>query len=238
MSASLLQRPLIGVTGPEVPWQPAYLAVCAGVWLGGGRPVHLAAGRRDPVREVDGLLLSGGTDVHPDRYGGSPKPDYPYDPERDAFEVRWLERARSEALPVLAVCRGTQLMNVAHGGTLHLDVRLAYEGVIRTRNPFRLLFARYPVEIREGSLLRHLTGASRLPVNALHTNSVDRVGRDLSVSAREPSGVVQAVEHREAPFYLGVQFHPELMPVSRPMRALFRGLVRAALERRSAVGIA
>jgi putative glutamine amidotransferase len=228
MAPGAPRRPVIGITGPFGPRQPLALALRACVWACGGRPYTVrtaAPGRRRPL---DGLLLAGGTDVHPELYGGVPKRAYAYDRERDELELAWLARARREGLPVLAVCRGAQLMNVAHGGSLHLDVRVAYEGVVRTRNPLRLLLARHPVTVSEGSVLHRVTGARELAVNALHTNSVDRVGEGLAVVAQEPSGVVQALEDPAAPFYLGVQFHPELLPHVRPMRALFRGLVGAA----------
>lgn len=225
-----IRRPVIGVTGPSAPRRPAHLALRACVWLLGGQPLRLSASRPEPRPPIDGLILGGGTDVHPNRYDGARKDAYPYDPRRDELEVHWLERARRDGLPVLGVCRGAQLMNVAHGGSLHLDVRAAYEGVVRNQNPLRLLFARYPVEIREDSVLHRLTGARGLAVNALHTQSVDRVGDGLTVTARETSGVVQALEAPDRPFYLGVQFHPELMPQSRPMRALFHGLLQAARE--------
>lgn len=149
------------------------------------------------------------------------------DPERDRLELDLLESARENGRPVLGICRGCQLINVFFGGDLHQDLR-GYD-----LNPSKVdgVLPKKPIRIVEGTRLHAVLGTSRTVVNSLHNQSVRDAGRGLRISAEDRDGIVQAVEHREPPFCLGVQWHPEYLPQKARQRRLFRRLVEAAKNR-------
>ncbi len=145
-------------------------------------------------------------------------------PERDTLERDLIGAALARKLPVLGICRGMQLLNVAAGGSLHQDI----EGFYEEHPAIRSVLPRKRIEIDTNSRLARILVTTRLQVNALHSQAIDRLGDGLAVSAREPSGVVQAIEQRGSEFTLGVQWHPEYLPQRPEQRALFRALIRAA----------
>ncbi len=146
------------------------------------------------------------------------------DPDRDIFEREVLDRALDRGLPVLGICRGAQLLNVHLGGTLHQDLRDFYSEIPEIRS----ILPRKQLEIRAGSRLAAVVGASPMAVNGLHHQAVDRLGRGLAAVALAPPGIVQAIEDPARPFLIGVQWHPEFLPYARRQRAIFSGLVGAA----------
>lgn len=226
----LRKRPIIGITKPEAGDTLAYWAMKLAVWLAGGEPVKVTArAPRDP-RSIDGLIFGGGADVYPKRYQGRPKEGYRYDLARGDMEASWALAARRHDLPVLGVCRGAQMLNVLAGGTLHMD--LSEFKVERHKNVLVRFFQRYPIRTRYKSKLAELSACPRrMLVNAIHSQAIDRLGAGLTVSAREPNGVIQAIEDPSHPFWIGVQFHPELLIYRAPFRRLFRALVNAAAAR-------
>ncbi|MEJ7729922.1 MAG: gamma-glutamyl-gamma-aminobutyrate hydrolase family protein [Polyangiaceae bacterium] len=146
------------------------------------------------------------------------------DADRDALEMRLLEAALARRLPVLGICRGAQLLNVVLGGTLFQDVAEFY-----VESPqVRTVLARKLVRIEPASRLAGHLGVTSCTVNALHHQAVRGLGRGLTVAAREPNGIVQAIEEPSYPFCIGVQWHPEYLPQHRLQQALFAGLVAAA----------
>ena len=146
------------------------------------------------------------------------------DVERDSLERRVLDDALARDLPVLAICRGAQLLNVHCGGTLFTDLRAFYEEVPQIRS----VLPKKPIDIDPRSLLASLLGTTRCRVNAIHSQAIRSVGRGLSVVARERVGIVQAVEQPGHRYRIGVQWHPEYMPQHRGQRRLFEALVEAA----------
>ena len=205
-----------------------------GDWLHGMHPtVELV--ELDPLADIDhalarsdGLLLPGGADVAPHYYGQT-DPDVlctGIDPARDALEFRAFERALRDGKPVLGICRGLQLANVALGGTLLLDLPragAAGHGKIDGRD------ASHDVSVETASRLHDITRYDHGPVNSAHHQSADTVAPSLRVSARSGDGVVEAMEWADAadrPFLLLVQWHPERMedpasPFSRPIAEAF-----------------
>lgn len=183
----------------------------------GGLAVHLPA-RVHPdlaMDRTDGLVLTGGSDVDPARYGRAPVVDGdPPDPERDEAELALLAAALERGLPVLAICRGLQLVNVARGGTLHPHLDDHAVGV------------RHEVLVEPGSTLGRLYGPSTT-VNSVHHQGVAGIGRDLVVTARAVDGVVEGIELPGADL-LGVQWHPEQLDGPQPV---FGWLVDVARER-------
>jgi putative glutamine amidotransferase len=204
----------------------------------GGNPAELfpvtpAAAREVLVESpvpVDGLLLTGGPDVEPWRYGQRPQPgvELDTDPGRDALDLLLLSRADGEGWPVLAVCYGCQLLAVHRGGTLVQDLPHQGQGH-NLRDGRRDRFA-HPV-LRRGSPRFLSWLPEELPVNSRHHQAVDLPGRDLVVVGRAPDGVVEAVEAGEGDrFEVGVQWHPEDL-ISEPHLELFRSFRRACQAR-------
>jgi putative glutamine amidotransferase len=201
----------------------------------GGLPVLLPpdAGSVEEPQEtialLDGLLLAGGADIDPGSYGQAPHPETQDSvPERDEFEIA-LTRAAIEAdVPVLGICRGMQLINVALGGTLnqHLPEHLAHEDHRRVIGTFD--GSDHDVEVLDGTLAASVIGAGPHATKSHHHQGVDRLGEGLRVSARSALGdeLVEAVELPGRGFVLGVQWHPEA-DASSPV---IGGLVAAARE--------
>ena len=153
------------------------------------------------------------------------------DPRRDELEKALIARAVRRRLPILGICRGAQLLNVFFGGSLHRDLSSFYAETPRVRGigPVK------PVRIAPHSRLAEALGRGACRVNALNRQAINAVGESLTVSAGEESGVIQAVEHRELPFVVGVQWHPEYLPHVKAQQALFARLVaHAAAARRGA----
>ncbi|HTR82323.1 MAG TPA: gamma-glutamyl-gamma-aminobutyrate hydrolase family protein [Bacteroidota bacterium] len=167
----------------------------------------------DEGDDCDGLLLTGGTDLHPATFGKRPIEGQPkdIDEKRDAFEFSVLEKSLDSRKPVLGVCRGLQSANVFFGGTLYLDLEM--DGFSRHSEPGGKE-RRHEVAIKQDSVLRHAAGSDTGVVNSFHHQAADRIGRGLKVSAQSPDGVVEALEWAEREdksFLLLVQWHPERM---------------------------
>ena len=178
----------------------------------GGLPVLLSLDT-DPARIVehlDGIVLPGGTDVDPALYGAEPAASL-LDPEpaRDAQELALLDAAAEAGVPVLAICRGLQVVNVWRGGTLHQHVP---EHGRFEEPPERL---QHEVTVAPGSALGEVYGPSVM-VNSLHHQTVDRLGEGLEVTAEAPDGTVEGLECTDAPV-VAVQWHPELMAEPDPI---------------------
>lgn len=146
------------------------------------------------------------------------------DPARDALELKLLEYARERDLPVLGICRGSQLMNLAEGGSLLRDVNTLYD----ERPQLYTVLPRREVEVLADSVLYRIVGRSSLLVNSLHFHAVREPARGMRIVAREPSGVPQAVENSARRFWLGVQWHPEYLPQQESHQKIFQALAAAA----------
>lgn len=159
---------------------------------------------------LDGLMLAGGSDVDPATYGAAAHPETKgVWPERDAFELALIRRALERELPVLGVCRGMQMLNVACGGTLDQHVPEAIGGDERHRHTPGT-YGDHDVELEPGSLAARAAGAERLAVKSHHHQGVERIGAGLSVSGHSvPDGVIEALELRDRRYALGVLWHPE-----------------------------
>jgi putative glutamine amidotransferase len=257
------QKPLIAVTGPERGGWPAWFFTRIALMRAGARAVRVTPARPIEVERIDGLVLGGGADVTVPLQSDAPEPPPPAaarwwprrvldlfiaplvlvvrliagllagarphgaDPARDRLERALLGRARELQLPVLGICRGAQLMNVLEGGSLHHAVE------VEERPQLYTVLPRREVTTEPGSALQSLLGRSRLLVNSLHFHAIAEPGQGLYVVAREPSGVVQAIEHRSRPFWLGVQWHPEYLPQQIAHQRLFHGLVEHARRYRA-----
>ena len=226
-------RPRIGYTTQNSAFDVMKWLIALSIWVTGGKPVRLCPKRPRNDEQIDGLVLGGGTDVYPPLYKLEPKPNYQYDRERDALEMDWLTKAEEQGMPVLGICRGAQLINVAHGGTLHIDISKVYENAKYPTNTFAQIFFRKDMNVERKSLLGKLLKTQRIAVNSMHTQSVDTLGDRLIVSAQEDNGVVQAIEDPDRDFFVGVQFHPEALIYLGIFRNIFTTLNQAARERRA-----
>jgi putative glutamine amidotransferase len=201
---------------------------CAQVAAAGGVPVLLPPlpGVERAVGRLDGLVLSGGADVDPGQYGaGAHQRTYGVRPDRDAAEAALLAAALDQGLPLLGICRGLQVINVARGGTLHQHLP---DLVGHTdHGPTPGAYGAHPVRVRPGSKLAEVLGRTEVGgVPTHHHQAIDRLGDGLTAVAWTPDGVIEAVELDApgSPFALAVQWHPE----AGTDPSLFRALVTAA----------
>ncbi|HTX62579.1 MAG TPA: gamma-glutamyl-gamma-aminobutyrate hydrolase family protein [Acidimicrobiales bacterium] len=182
-----------------------------GIAAAGGLPVGLS--RDAPVdaiiERIDGLVLSGGADVDPARYGQERAPACGHNEvERDAWELALVEVALTAGIPVFGICRGIQLLNVARGGTLLQDLPAdAGDGHPRLEVPRDVMV--HTVKLEPGSLAAAVYG-TELPVNSLHHQAVDELGSGLVATGHSPDGTVEVVEMPGAPVF-AVQWHPEML---------------------------
>lgn len=181
--------------------------------------------------DADALVLTGGADVDPVRFGGAPEPDLGVvDERRDAFEIALYHAFRAAGKAVLGVCRGHQVINVAEGGSLvqHLP---AVAGTWQHDQRDLRGVPFHPVRLEPGSRLAEAFGTHEIRANSYHHQAIDRLGAHLRVTARAGDGVIEAVEGDGSGFVLGVQWHPEMCWSTHPaQRAPFDLLVAAARE--------
>ncbi|NYZ14659.1 gamma-glutamyl-gamma-aminobutyrate hydrolase family protein [Azospirillum sp. RWY-5-1] len=217
-------RPLIGVTvsasGSRWSWWANRLALTRA----GARAVRISADDPFPIDRLDGLVVGGGDDIDAALYGESARPTVKVDPQRDRLELDALDRAAGRLLPVLGICRGAQMINIHRGGTLHGDIHDVYRDAPRMRTPL----PRKRIRINPDSRLYGILGLAECRVNALHHQSVDRLGHGLAVVAQDRPGIVQGIEDATHPFTVGVQWHPEYLVIDDRQQNLFRTLVGAA----------
>ncbi len=205
----------------------------------GGVPLILSPGESAAhadllVDAVDALLLSGGEDIDPSLYGEAAHPSVVApNPVRDSAELALIAAARSARLPVLAICRGLQLINVAHGGTLVQDIETQLPGAI----PHKLRDQRrervHEVKVEDDSLLAAALGTRRLAVNSVHHQAPRTIGAGWRVVARANDGLVEGLEWSGDGWWaVGVQWHPEELTDSQEPweRALFAAFIRAASQ--------
>jgi putative glutamine amidotransferase len=225
------RRPLPTYLGERTVLDTLDPMYAARVFDAGGLPLLVSRPPEDGIDELleiaDGLLLTGGGDVDPAGYGARPENVVDADAEADRFELALVEAARERALPTLAICRGAQLLAVAHGGRLAQRLSGDSPGHVELDglSPEAILAARHPIELVPGSRVHRALGAGPVAVNTIHHHEIADPG-SLEVTARAAGGVIEAVEPRTEWPCLGVQWHPEKM--SEPEQAgLFAQLVAA-----------
>jgi putative glutamine amidotransferase len=191
----------------------------------------------DALNGIGGLLLPGGGDVEPARYGEEPHPSLvDVEPLRDEFEIALVREARSRNLPIFAICRGLQVLNVAFGGTLVQDIPSQVPGALEHRlavPPHEAFALAHEVWIDKDTKLARLMserlgGADTCDVNSRHHQAVKQVAPNFHVSATAPDGVIEAIEDPSLPFCLAVQWHPENFWRTGEFRPLFETFVETA----------
>ncbi len=245
----MARRPVIGIATQTLPAMPGVRQAC---WLMGhsyiealrkvgGVPWLIPLVPHDPdtlqaiFDRLDGVFITGGVDVDPSRYG---EPKTPLcgttDPDRDAVEIALLRHAVDRGLPVLAVCRGLQILNVAFGGTLYQDVTAQVPAALKhdyfptPEQPSRKFLA-HDVSVKANSRLGHILGDGVVPVNSMHHQAIKDLAPNLAATAFAPDGIVEGVEGTASSFLIAVQWHPEELTDTQPgMARLFSSFADAA----------
>ena len=239
-----MARPVIGMStgrmavdyGPVPQYPLTYVPVdyVEAVLDAGGLPMPLAmldvalydgvAGEQ--LAHCDGLLLSGGVDISPATYGEQPHPGLnATTPDRDTHELALLAEARRRGMPVLAICRGIQLVNVAYGGTLYQDIPAQVAGAIQHSQRSARHLPSHDVTVTGPSRLHGLVGSS-IAVTSFHHQAVKDLGAGLDVVATATDGIIEAVEASDHPWLVAVQWHPEMSHAAdAPSRKIFEAFV-------------
>ncbi len=203
----------------------------AAVRRAGAIPVLIAPGEAqidELLDRLDGVVLAGGGDIDPVRWGGEAHPTVEFvDPARDDLELELAQRVLDDGIPTLAVCRGMQVVNTALGGTLHVHLPDAVDSDVPHRREPKWSH-RHLVEAEAGSLVAETMGAEKVEPACWHHQAVARPGAGLAVTAWSPDGVIEAVELAGHPWMVAVQWHPEMTAADdQTQQALFDGLVDA-----------
>jgi len=187
----------------------------------GKKAIFATPSRYSLDEPFDSLILAGGADIHPSRYGQESLVRSRYEEDRDQMEWEFLEKALLQEKPILGICRGMQMINVFFGGTLYQEVGRVFDDFLPPSSIIGKALARHAISVDQNSHLYEIIRKKTLKVNSLHHQAVDRVGKGLRVTAKLKNGVVQAIEHQKYPFIMGVQWHPELMLFNSTQRRFF-----------------
>jgi putative glutamine amidotransferase len=213
------------------------LTTCGGVpWV-----IPLLQGDQQTLAEIyarlDGVMLTGGVDVDPQNYSEERHPLCgKTDPPRDWTETQLIRWALRDGKPILGVCRGIQILNVAAGGTLYQDVRAQRSGAIKhdyfpMDGPYARDMLVHPVRVTADSRLASILGAEQTQVNSMHHQAIKDLAPGLRATALAPDGVIEGIEGANGQYVVGVQWHPEELVETMPsMRQLFASFVQAAIR--------
>lgn len=243
------RRPVIGIATQTLPGVVGERQAC---WLMGRSYVEelrkvgavpwvipLIPGDPETLQEIfdrlDGVFITGGVDVDPSQYGESKTTLCgTTDPDRDAVEIALLRHAADRHLPVLAVCRGIQILNVAHGGTLYQDVAAQVPAALKhdffptPERPSRQYLA-HDITVKAGSRLGGILGDPVVPVNSMHHQAIKELAPGFAPTAFAPDGIIEGIEGTGDQYLIAVQWHPEELTDTQPgMKRLFTTFVDAA----------
>jgi putative glutamine amidotransferase len=243
------RRPVIGIATQTLPAVPGERQAC---WVMGRSYVeelrkvgavpwviplvpHDPETLQEIFNRLDGVFITGGVDVDPSRYGEAKSPLCgTTDPDRDAVEIALLHYALDRGLPIFAVCRGIQILNVACGGTLYQDVRAQVPAALKhdyfptPEQPSRRFLA-HDVTVKPGSHLSRILGEAVVPVNSMHHQAIKDLAPNLTPTAYAPDGIIEGVEGTDSRYLIAVQWHPEELTDTQPgMARLFRTFAEAA----------
>lgn len=244
--------PVIAVTGPNSGGTTAWLFTALGVKLAGGKPVRVVPEQFDDKLDYDGIIIGGGSDVHPDNVEHEDVPEvkrslflcfkenlfYPmefftgwskptYDKARDKMEKLFIKYALYNNKPILGICRGHQLLNASLGGTMYESTLPLLKNKMRIRSPFPRKTVIYT---QNDSLIAEIAGDDPIEVNAIHSQAVGKPADELEVTAKEEAGIAQVLEKKGSELVLGVQWHPEYLFYMKVHRNIFKWLVNKAAQ--------
>jgi len=201
----------------------------------GGTPMvipitHNEACLEDSIGLIDGLLLSGGVDIDPSYFGEEAEPGLGrVDADRDRVELYLTKKALGKDLPILGICRGIQVLNVASGGSLYQDINTDLSNILKHRQVAPGWYGTQTIDIEKGSRLQDILEQPTIRVNSFHHQAVKKVAPGFVISAVARDGIIEGIEGTNRRFTIGVQFHPEVMWQNNPpINALFTAFVCAA----------
>lgn len=217
--AANVNKPLIAVTGPVKRFPFGWWATKLQLARVGLKAIYVNADAPELPDNVAGIVIGGGDDIDPKHYGVTGTGGANYDEARDALEIDAIKYGLERQLPMLGICRGSQLINVVLGGNLHSDLRPLRKNTPNRNSLFPIKYA----DLFEGSKLKAIfDNASSIKVNSLHSQAVDNLGDGLMVSATDRDGFIQGIEAPNRPFLLGVQWHPEYLLLAKAQTKLFK----------------
>jgi len=235
------QRPMIGITSSLIRKRSGSLVCQVGqayinsIQKAGGIPLMIPVGKDTPsldslLSRLDGVLFTGGADIDPLRFNAQTHPRvYGVSQARDTLEFTLIEKALEGDMPMLAICRGIQVLNVAFGGSLYLDIEDQKPNALK--HDWFPGYARdklaHSVKLFPGSRLNSIFGTPEIQVNSLHHQGISQIGENLKATAFSPDGLIEGLEVKEKSFALGVQWHPESMPDDPGMQRLFQAFIKA-----------
>lgn len=244
-------RPQIAVTGPDHSGLTAWIFTALNVRLAGGQPVRVSPDSFNGEIDYDGVIIGGGSDIHPDNYQQEQAPNvkrpfilklkelllYPmelfnrlgskgsFDKPRDEMEKQFIDYALNNNKPILGICRGHQLLNAKLGGTMYKSTLPLLAHDVRIRSPFP---RKKVIYTKDDSLISDIAGDDPIKVNAIHSQAVGQPADSLQVTAKEQAGITQVLESKNSEKVLGVQWHPEYLFYMKAHRSIFKWLVNKA----------
>ncbi len=214
--------------GTPVPLQTVNQAYVSALQSAGAVPIGVPLGfaSLDSLTFATGLVLPGGADVAPSRYGSSAHPTSDWDQRLDELEFPLVHWALTRGMPILGICRGLQVLNVALGGSLVQDLPSERASSVQHPSPGARDLLTHDLHIEEGSLLASALGTTTMRVNSLHHQGIDRLAPGLRASALAPDGLIEGLEAADGSWVLAVQFHPEELYREHPTaQHLFQSFV-------------
>jgi putative glutamine amidotransferase len=190
----------------------------------------------DLLNKLDGVLFTGGGDIDPDLYGQAPHPlAGEIDADRDRQEIQLISQVIEKGLPFFGICRGLQIINVALGGDLYVDILDQHPNAIKHDYypDYPREYLAHDIQIDHSSFLGAVFSENRMAVNSLHHQGVRNLAPNLKGAAFSPDGIVEALEMLDYPSGIAVQWHPENLQEYEPMQTLFRYFVASAVDNRS-----
>ncbi|WP_313526501.1 gamma-glutamyl-gamma-aminobutyrate hydrolase family protein [Anaerotignum sp.] len=226
-------RPVIGITPDYDSTSNRYKVhedYISAVKDAGGYPVLLFPESLIPTF-IDGIIFSGGGDIDPLLFNEEPlKQSGEISPLRDHFELALCTAALEKNIPLLGICRGMQVMNIALGGTIYQDVSVQTNSTLKHSQQAPRPYGTHSIWVQENTLLSSLwQNKEKTTVNSFHHQAVAQLGDGLQVCARSQDGLAEAIEHKTNSFVLGVQWHPEAMKTEE-QKVLFSAFIKAAAE--------
>ena len=216
----------------DFPWYALRTHYSEAISKNGGVPIFISYEDDkidDYLKICDGILIPGGEyDIHPSYYGENINPETRISTNhRTEFECELVKKVLAKNIPFIGICAGEQLLNIVLGGTLHQDINKAFDKDIEHKLEPMSPEDRHLIKLEKGSLLYKITGKEEYKVNSHHHQVVNKPGRGLKISARAPDGVIEAIEHEEQDFCIGVEWHPEYQRNAQD-KQLFVAFIAAA----------
>lgn len=217
------KKPVIGICLPNNGNKLAEIFIRFSLFLANAKAVSLRPNEHTSSEVIDGLILSGGSDINPLLYGDKKEAhNTKLDKKRDAFELTMINKAVKKRIPIFGICRGAQLLNIFFDGDLYPTVLDIEEYLIHKNSIFPIK----DIIIKKRSRLFDIIKKRKLKANSLHNQAINKVGEDLKVTAKY-KGLIQAIEKKNYPFMLAVQWHPEYLFYMKEHRKIFDDFVKA-----------